>query len=399
MLRSAFYKTDNEQLAIVNALLIKVGKLLSGKGKLGTANREKNMETGRKIVVKEEKKMEIEQMISENEKRKWQNDQLIMNNRARKMEVEQSNAQNPLRPNFYFLLFPFYFLISPSTVFAQDSPSVKTTIDRTRILIGEQLRLGIDLSYPTGEPVLLPQPDTIPHFVMVGKGSVDSLVTGTSTSYHLEWKLTSFDSGSNKIPAFPIAIGNGHYHSDSLLVDVSYGDLDSAKEYRDIKGIIDIENPAVGYIVWVVIALTVLSLLLFIWSSTRTRQQTASPQVPKQTGLSPFDEAIASLESLKKMALADAAAVKKYYSGMNDALRIYLSRSLGLATMERTNEELILQLSRLDMNKDFFSRLAGTLRMSDFVKFAKYIPDVHDNEQNLEVIRSAIVLINETRKI
>jgi hypothetical protein len=395
MLRSAFYKTDNEQVEIVSGLLIKVGKLPDGKEKLRIAKQEKKIE----IVVKEEKKMEIDQRISGNEKRKWQNDQLIMNNRARKMEIEQSNVQNPLRPNFYFLLFTFYFFFSASTVFAQDSPSVKTTIDRTRILIGEQLRLGIDLSYPTGEPVLLPQPDTIPHFVMVGKGSVDSLVTGNTTSYHLEWKLTSFDSGSNKIPAFPIAIGNGHYYSDSLLVDVSYGDLDSAREYRDIKGIIDIENPAVGYIVWVVIALTVLSLILFIWSSTWTRQQTASPQVPKQPGLSPFDEAMASLESLKKMALTDAAAVKKYYSGMNDALRIYLSRSMGLATMERTNEELILQLSRLDMNKDFFSRLAGTLRMSDFVKFAKYIPDVHDNEQNLEVIRSAIVLINETRKI
>jgi hypothetical protein len=82
---------------------------------------------------------------------------------------------------------------------------------------------------------------------------------------------------------------------------------------------------------------------------------------------------------------------------MNDTLRIYLSRSMGLATMERTNEELILQLSRLEMGKESFTHLAGTLRMSDFVKFAKYIPDVYDNERNLEVIRSSIVLINEIR--
>ena len=107
---------------------------------------------------------------------------------------------------------------------------------------------------------------------------------------------------------------------------------------------------------------------------------------------------MASLDALKKMPWQDAASVKKYYSGMNDTLRIYLNRSMGLVTMERTNEELILQLSGSEMEKEAFTHLAGTLRMSDFVKFAKYIPDVYDNERNLEVIRSSIVLINEIRK-
>jgi hypothetical protein len=66
--------------------------------------------------------------------------------------------------------------------------------------------------------------------------------------------------------------------------------------------------------------------------------------------------------------------------------------------MERTNEELILQLAGLEMRKEDFTNLAGALRMSDFVKFAKYVPDVYDNERNLEMIRSSIVLINEIRK-
>ncbi len=337
--------------------------------------------------------------IAENSERKMENRQLIAADELTKIKKKEKELNHPLRSNFYFLLFTFYFLFFTFCFcFAQDSPSVKTTIDRTHILIGEQIRLGIDVSYPTGEPVLLPQPDTIPHFVMLGRGSVDSLVTANSTSYHLEWKLTSFDSGVNKIPALPIAIGNGRYHSDSLLVEVSYGDLDSAKEYRDIKGIIDNENPAVKYIAWVLLALTVLSIILFILSATRPLPRTEQPGAPNPVGLSPFDEAMASLETLRKLALTDAAAVKKYYSGMNDALRIYLSRSMGLATMERTNEELILQLSRLEMNMDFFTHLAGTLRMSDFVKFAKYIPDMDDNDRNLEVISSAIVLINETQK-
>ena len=90
----------------------------------------------------------------------------------------------------------------------------------------------------------------------------------------------------------------------------------------------------------------------------------------------------------------DPAAVKKYYSGLNDTLRVYLNRQFGLVTMEKTSEELILTLSNM-RDRDMFSKLAGALRMGDFVKFAKYVPGPFENENNLEVIRSAIVFINE----
>jgi hypothetical protein len=291
------------------------------------------------------------------------------------------------------------FLLVSLFAHAQDSPSVKASIDRTHILIGEQIRLGMDISIPAGTAVQLPQPDTIPHFVILGSRKLDSVSSASGTAYHLEWKLTSFDSGLCKIPAFPVVIGNHRYYSDSLLVEVSYGNLDSAADYHDIRGILDIENPAVKYILWVLLGLTVLAVFLFIRFAFRPGPPApAGEAAPKATALSPFDEAMASLDALKKTSRADAASVKKYYSAMNDVLRVFLSRSLGLRTMERTNEELILQLGSLDMRKEDFSRLAAALRMSDFVKFAKYVPDIYDNEQNLETIRSSIVLIHEMRK-
>ena len=83
---------------------------------------------------------------------------------------------------------------------------------------------------------------------------------------------------------------------------------------------------------------------------------------------------------------------------MIDTLRIYLNRQLGLVTMEKTSEELILNLSEVKMEREAFSNLTAALRMSDFVKFAKYIPGPHENDSNLEIIRSAIMFINETGK-
>jgi hypothetical protein len=280
---------------------------------------------------------------------------------------------------------------------AQETPTIEASIDKNQILIGEPIRFSIDVKSPMVSGNQLPQFDSIPHFELIEKANRDSLISATGASYHLEWKLTSFDSGTRIIPALAITIGNKVYKTDSLAVEVSYGKVDTARDYHDIKGIIDLENPDVKYIPWVVGAVCLLSLFLFIWFFRHpfTKEQIA--ELPVTGRISPLDEALASLDQLKKMKLDDASSVKKYYSGMIDTLRIFLHRQLGLVTMEKTNEELILNLSDMKMDRDAFSSLTATLRMIDFVKFAKYIPGPHENEKNLEIIRMSIVHFNESK--
>ena len=178
------------------------------------------------------------------------------------------------------------------------------------------------------------------------------------------------------------------------------GKVDTAQDYHDIKSIIDIENPDVKYIPWILGAVTLISLALFIYFINQRPTAIGQPfgAEPPVLRISPFDEALASLDQLKKMLREDPSSVKKYYSGMNDTLRIFMNRRLGLVTMEKTSEELILSLSDLNLDKELFSKLAAALRMGDFVKFAKYIPGPYENENSLEVIRRAIVIINENEK-
>jgi hypothetical protein len=126
---------------------------------------------------------------------------------------------------------------------AQEIPTIKTAIDKNQILIGEPLRFSIDVKSPLTSGNELPQFDSIPHFEMIEKGSRDSLISASGTSYHLEWKLTSFDSGTRVIPSFTILIGKQLYKTDSLPVEVSYGKIDTAQDYHDIKGIRDLESP------------------------------------------------------------------------------------------------------------------------------------------------------------
>ena len=66
-----------------------------------------------------------------------------------------------------------------------------------------------------------------------------------------------------------------------------------------------------------------------------------------------------------------------------------------MSTFERTNEELILELSQMGIPKGAFISLAQSLRMSDVVKFAKYRPSDDDNKNNLKIVTTSIDILDK----
>jgi hypothetical protein len=53
-------------------------------------------------------------------------------------------------------------------------------------------------------------------------------------------------------------------------------------------------------------------------------------------------------------------------------------------------------LKSLNLHKEQFGKLSQSLRLSDFVKFAKYIPSNDDDRNAFSEIRNAIVTIEKT---
>ena len=56
----------------------------------------------------------------------------------------------------------------------------------------------------------------------------------------------------------------------------------------------------------------------------------------------------------------------------------------------------MLQLKDLDLTKDQFDKLAQALRLSDFVKFAKFVPSPEDDKNAFEEIKKTITIIEKT---
>lgn len=271
---------------------------------------------------------------------------------------------------------------------------VKVSLDKQEIIIGQPLHLLVEAFVPGNAPLVWPPLDSIPHFEWMEKGKLDSVARTNEQYYRQYFTITSFDSGVWVIPQLPFYSGNKKYLSDTVMLRVNYSKFDPSKDYHDIKDIVDIPNPYAKWIPWGVGALTLIALALVVWVVMKKKLLKRTEAAPLVI-LSPYDEAVRQLEELHKQGAGVDGQIKVYYTRLNDILRLFVLRRLGIASMAETNDELIGQLRRLPMVRQQFDALAETLRMADFVKFAKYQPGGEDNERSYGVIRQSVDHLNE----
>jgi hypothetical protein len=278
-------------------------------------------------------------------------------------------------------------------LFADAQVNVRSNIDRDNILIGETISLTVEAYTPIGSAVTWFNADTLPHFEFLKKDALDTAQNIDAKKLSQHFEITSFDSGQQYIPPFEIVVDNQSYFTDSIPITVSYAPFDPNEDYRDIKDIIEVKDTNVPYLQWLIAGLAVLSLaiLVLLWRRKRSGPSSKEAAMP---GLSPYEEAMKALAQLALKNINNGE-VKAYYSEMNDILRKYVSRKFSVATFERTNEELILELSGKGIPKDAFINLAQSLRMSDVVKFAKYRPSEEDNKNNLKIVTSSIEILDK----
>jgi hypothetical protein len=299
-----------------------------------------------------------------------------------------------------FLLFLFPALAG--TAQAKHGPSAKTplsisvTADQQHILIGQPIHLLLELIATGNAPVAFPAMDSLPHFEFLEKGNIDSVIRPDGRYYRQSFTVTSFDSGAWAIPRLLFSAGVKKAFSDSLRIEVGFSKFDPNKDYHDIRDIIDVPNPYAKWFGWIIAGISLLSLALVIWMVGRKKLIPAPAPPPEAAApsLPPYEEALACLDELAAQTAWENVPVKTYYTRLNDILRLFILRRLGIASLAETNEELIGQLRRLPLDPGAFTRLAEAMRMSDFVKFAKYQPGLADKEESYHVIRSSVEGLN-----
>jgi hypothetical protein len=284
-----------------------------------------------------------------------------------------------------FLLFTFFHIS------AQNNITAKAGTDKTKILLGERIKLTLEASFPANEVFNFFTVDTFPNFEIIESKKIDTVSNGSEIFLKQEILITSFDSGHWVIPSFVL---NEKLQTDTIPVDVGYTvNFDPKQKYNDIKDIIEPapEEKKKPWWFWYAVAAGGALIALVIYLLTRKKKRPAVTQAPV-IDLNAYSEAIKKLEALKK----ENPSAKILHIQLTDIFRMYVQKRKGLQSMQKTTDDLIVQLKSLNMDKDRYNELAQALRLTDFVKFAKYEPAAADNENVFTVIKNAITQIEKS---
>lgn len=276
--------------------------------------------------------------------------------------------------------------------------TVQATTDVQRIYIGQPIQLKLEATVPENVPFAWPSIDSIAHFERLDSGKIDTTVLPGERAYRQVFRITSWDSGAWSIPRLTFVAAGKKVLSDSIRIAVGYS-KDSLKDYHDIKDIIEVPNPFARWFAWIVAGVTLVSLALVVWLVHK--RKLLARWIPRGVvvRLSPYEEALQQLDDLRRQQLPEAGKMKNHYSRLGEILREYLLNRLGISSFAETSEELIGEIRRKGLLPAvIFDGLADALRMSDFVKFAKYQPAVSECHQHYETVRAAIESMDQRQR-
>ena len=292
-----------------------------------------------------------------------------------------------------YLLQSFLLL---SFIINAQTPSLSTSIDKKRILIGEHLHYKVEASFPANTYKLnwLSIPDSIDHFEMVERQKTDTSENGGVLNVKRTITITSFDSGIWAIPSFVINFdlltGDTAFKllTDSIHINVSYSPMDSTKTFHDIKTIIDVKDER-PFWMWIAAGLSALLLIGLIYYLVKNLIK-KRPKPVFTSKLSPLEEAMQSLNELQRQQLLAKSEVKQFHSRLSDIFKRYFSRKTRSDLFSLTTNEILIRLSEINISKENTELTANSLRISDAVKFAKYIPGNPESEAAFSDIKKVI---------
>jgi hypothetical protein len=265
-----------------------------------------------------------------------------------------------------------------------------------RIVLGEQFRLTIQISAPaSAKDIHLPSvPDTINHLEVIERKKPDSIRQGDRIVYSQEIIMTGFDSGHWVLPQLTTTVNGKLVKSASVGIDVMNIKL-TGKDYNDIKEIVEVEPPGIDWkkILLYGAALLIPAILVYYWWKNRKKKPAPLKPVSKASA---YEEAMSALNELGKEMLMEKGEAKYYYSRLYDIYRTYMGAVTGKDLLQFTTDEILIEM-KAHLNGSTFSSAAEALRISDAVKFAKYLPPIEEGRRSMEVIRQSIDELNRQK--
>lgn len=277
--------------------------------------------------------------------------------------------------------------------------SVSAALSTNEILIGDQIKMELDISYPQGMSLEVADLSVIEKtegIELLKVYPVDTVPSSEGNLLHQTLILTSFDSGQYVIPQIPVSFLSGDQrqtvNTNSLLLVVNpYPVSQDTVQLQPIKGIIAEEKTIEDYYP-ILIGIGAVGLLAFLGYFFYRRSQNKEEPVPVVIKRPPFEIAMEKIESLRASKLWQQNQIKAYQSELTFILREYLEERFNIKALESTSDEIVEDLKKLDeIGEDWRGELNKILQTADLVKFAKAIPPVEVHAAGLDKLEAFVV--------
>lgn len=296
---------------------------------------------------------------------------------------------------FKILFLTAAVLLAVNTAFAadEDTPSIKTTVNRQRILIGDRIRykaeifskLNLEFEFPKFKDNKIDECEIKDS----GKETRAFLFGGRSYIFWLD--ITSYYIGKRKIPPIEIKYrekGEGNWKTlkTSEIIFTVESVLPRNVRLQDIKDIKGLIYPFsfLKLIMWVIAA------CIAAWLIIKLLKKLIRKKPPKL----PYELAIEAIEAARAE-FSKTGDVKAYYVGISDAVRKYIETVFKLRAPEMTTQEF---LSSLGASWKIFGEYRELLKVfmeaCDLVKFARHTPSKDEIDS---VFTTAKKFIGETK--
>jgi hypothetical protein len=188
-----------------------------------------------------------------------------------------------------------------------------------------------------------------------------------------------------------------NFFTDSVPVTVSFSLSDTTSVIRDIKPIREADTVNVIWY-WIGAGVLLAALIIFlIWFYKYWRKNKID--VPFKSKVSPYDEAMKELDKLKALNISSPEEIRVAHIKLGEILKRYLTRKQNTSYLNKTTSEILISLSEQAVDKEMLAKVASSLRCSDAVKFAKYLPPTNETAESMVSIKEVISQIHKQTTI
>lgn len=302
----------------------------------------------------------------------------------------------------FCLLGPWIWL---NTALAQ--ASVTAQLKSAEIFIGDQVRLTVRISLPSGMPFkavkIKEALQQVPKVELVEAGSLLTVAQSPQQILEQQFVLTSFEAGEYQIPAITIDFEeNGLIKSASAAAPLSLkvSSIPVNPERDTLRPIKDINREEVrlsDFIFPALIVLTLLALLGFsiYYLMRRKRKQQPTPVLPPPPPPPVYETALQKLLELEQSDLLERGEVNVFQTQLTYILREYLEGRYGINALESTTDDILESLRHIAIPDDWRLQLRQMLQTADLVKFAKAEPPL---SFHVEALYSVKTFVEQTKE-